>query len=66
MAIPEPGEEVERDRTNIPTELPQQDCFQGQQKTWKTYCNRGMGGNSNSHPRELHAHRCSICADEQK
>lgn len=26
-------EEVGRDRTNIPTELPQSDSFQGQQKT---------------------------------
>lgn len=29
-------EEVGRDRTNIPTELPQSDSFQGQQKTWET------------------------------
>lgn len=36
-------EEVGRDRTNIPTELPQRDSFQGQQKTWETYLEAGEG-----------------------
>lgn len=56
-------EEVGRNRTSIPADLPQHDCFQGQQKTWETDCHRGMGGNSSSRPRELSVHRHSICTD---
>lgn len=36
-------EEVGRDRTNIPTELPQCDSFQGQQKTWETSTEARVG-----------------------